>query len=128
MSAITTLSLKNHATTEVDFVPSKIDPQTGVVSYFTTASTYDGRSQATISVSLPRSGTSSSRVKVKGKVAVPIMDLVTGLKIDECIANFEFSMPKNSLLADRRDLRAYITDYLSDNVVIKAIENFESPY
>jgi len=37
-------------------------------------------------------------------------------------------MPKNSALATRRDLRAYVTDYLSDTLITKAIENFESPY
>lgn len=127
MAAITTLSLKNFATTEVDFVPSKIDSQTGVVSYATSSSSFDGRNLATISITLPK--TNSTRVKVKGKVAIPIMDTVYAeRKIDEVIASFEFSMPKNSTLATRRDLKAFLADYLTDSVVTKAIENFESPY
>ncbi|DAD49955.1 coat protein [ssRNA phage Esthiorhiza.1_13] len=127
MAAITTLSLKNFATTEVDFIPSRIDAQTGIASYNTSASSYDERSNATISITLPK--TNSTRVKVKGKVSIPVMDpVITTRRIDEVIATFEFSMPKNSTLGTRRDLRAYVADFLTDTVITKAVENFESPY
>lgn len=127
MAAIATLQLKNYATTETDFVPGKIDSQTGVVSYYTAGSSYDARSVATVSVTLPKVAT--GRIKVRGKVSIPVMDaVITTKKIDENLCSFEFSLPRTSTLTDRRNLKAYIADFLTDAVMTKAVEDFESPY
>lgn len=127
MAAITMLSLKNDNGDEVDFIPSKIDAQTGVVSYGTQAESFDRRSVATISVALPRS--SGTRVRVKGKVTIPVMDSLDNTKrVDEEIGTFEFSLSKNGSLETRRHLLAHIKDFVSDAVVSVAVANFESPY
>lgn len=127
MSAFAVLQLKNHAATEVDFGPAKIDPSTGVVTWLTAGASYDARSLATFSLQLPR--VNATRVKIKAKVAIPIMDaVITTKKVDELIANVELSIPKEALLADRRNLRAYITDFLVDTVMVKALEDFENVY
>jgi hypothetical protein len=57
------------------------------------------------------------------------MDTVdTTKKIDENIAEFEFSLSKKSTLLQRQDLRAALADFAIDTVIVKAIEDFESIY
>lgn len=127
MPALDTISLKNQATTEVVFAPANINPQTNVVSWLGAGTTFDARTGVTLSVTLPKNG--STRIRIRGKVSIPIMDpVITGKKLDECLANFEFSLPKISVLADRQNLRAYIADFLTDAVVVAAVENFEAVY
>jgi hypothetical protein len=127
MSAFATLSLKNQAGTEVNYSPADIDQKTGVARYLGAGAVYDERPQVTVSVSYP-SG-KGTKIRVRGKISFPVMDPVdTTKKVDEQLALFEFSLAKNSALASRQNLRAAIADFLTDTVVVKAIEDFESVY
>jgi hypothetical protein len=127
MPAFATLQLKDQSATERSFAPASINSATGVISWLRSGSTFDSRQSATLLVTLPK--TNTSRVKVRGKVSIPVMDPDTGLKkIDELIASFEISLPKNAGLPDRQDLRAYLADFLTDATVVAAVENFESVY
>jgi hypothetical protein len=125
MPAFSTLQLKNQAGTETSFSPTTIDPSTKVATWLGAGATLDARSQATHSVLLPTG--KGTRVRIKQKVTVPVLD-VDGVKVDELICNVEFSLPKNSALADRQNIRAYMADFLADPTVVAAIENFESVY
>lgn len=127
MSAFTTLQLKNQAATEVSYSPADIDPSTGVAKWLGAGASYDARPQVTLSVSYPKGN--SSKVKVRGKISVPIMDPMTATnKSDELIGTFELALPKVSTLLERQNLRASLTDFLADSVVVAAVENFESVY
>lgn len=127
MSAFATLNLKNQAGTEVAFAPAQIDPSTKIARWLASGSSYDAKPSAQIVVDLPKNG--STRIKVKGKVSIPVMDPIDASKrIDENLCAFEFSLSKTSVLLDRQNLRAHIADFLTDAVVVAAIEQFEAVY
>lgn len=127
MPAFAVLQLKNQAASEVSYQPADIDPATGVARWLGAGAVYDARTQVTSSVVYPK--TSGTKVRVKGKISVPLMDpLDATKKIDEAIATIEFAIPKGMALAARQDLRASIADLLIDNTIVKAIEEFESTY
>lgn len=127
MPAFANLSLKNQAAVEQVFAPANIDPSTKISTWLATGASFDAKPRATLSLSLPKSG--STRVKIVGKVSIPVMDpVVTTQKIDELIGTFEISLPKNATLLNRQDLRAMVADFLVDATVIAAVENFEAVY
>lgn len=127
MPAFANLSLKNQAATEVVYTPADIDPSTGVARYLGAGASFDARPQVTVSTSYPKGN--STKVKIKGKVVFPVMDAIdTTKKVDENIAQFEFSLSKGSALITRQDLRAALADFLVDPVCVTAVENFESVY
>lgn len=126
MPAFSTLNLKNQAAVETAFNPTTIDPSSKVATWLSAGSTLDNKSSASHSVLLPTG--KATRVRIKQKLLIPVIDSVTGLKIDDQMVNIEFSLPKNGALADRQNLRAFAADFLTDPVVVAAIENFESVY
>lgn len=127
MTQFVTLQLKNHAGTEVDYTVQGINYATGVAAWNAAGASYDASRFATFSIQQPT--LRSTRARVKLKLTLPIMDPVNPLrKIDELIGSVEFVLPKQSELADRRDLRAALADFLTDAVVVNAIEKFEAVY
>ncbi len=127
MPAFAALQLKNQAATEITYTPADIDPSNGVARWLGAGSVYDARAQVTASITYPKS--SGTKVRVKGKISVPLMDTVdTTKKVDEAIASFEIAVPKGMALLSRQDLRAALADFLVDTVVVKAVEDFESVY
>lgn len=126
MPSFATLNLKNQAGTETAFQPTTIDPSSKVATWLGAGASLDSKTQVSISTLLPTGR--ATRVRTKGKVVIPIIDSVTGLKIDEIICNVDFSIPKNSALSSRQDARAYMADFLTDTVIVNAVENFESVY
>jgi len=127
MTQFATLSLKNDAGTENNFTVQGINYTNGVANWSLTGGSYDASRAATFSLQQPTA--KSNRARVKIKVAIPIMDPINALrKVDEVIFNGEFVLPKQSSLADRKDLRAYVADFLTDAVIVNAVNNFESVY
>lgn len=127
MTQFTTLNLKDDSASEVAFTVEGINYQTNVASWVNVGSFYDESPRATFSLVPPTAR--ASRARVRAKVTIPIMDSVSGaIKVDELIANVEFVLPKNSNLNQRKNLRAFLVDFVNDNVVINAIQNFESVY
>lgn len=127
MTQFATLQLKNDAAIEVPFTVEGINYQTNVAAWVNAGVSYDASKRVTFSMISPTSR--STRARLRLKVAIPIMDpVLTTRKADELIANVELVLPKSSTLADRKDLRAYIADLLTDAVVTNAVNNFESVY
>jgi hypothetical protein len=127
MSAFSTVTLQDYATSNVAFEPADINPQTRVARWLADGASFDVRPSLTLNVAYP-SG-SATRIKVRGKVSLPIPDTTeTTLKDDEIITYFELSMPKDSSLANRRDALAYLRTALADAIVTSAVEDFESIY
>lgn len=127
MSAFATLNLKNQAATEVPFAPASIDPSNKVITWLGAGASYDAKPKATLLLNLPKAG--ASRVRIQGKVSIPVMDAIeTTKRIDENLATFDFSLSKNSTLLDRQNLRAHIADFLTDAVIVAMVEQFENVY
>lgn len=127
MTQLATLQLKNQAGTEVNYPVNGINYTNNVASWASAGASYDAKSVATFSLQQPTN--KSARARLRLKVTIPIMDAVqTTIKIDELIANVELVLPKSAVLADRQNLRAFIADFLTDTVVVNAVENFEGVY
>lgn len=127
MSAFATLTLQNNAAANVVFNPQSVDSQ-GVAKWMTSATSFDGKQAATLSVRLPKNG-QSSVVRVQGKVVIPVMDTVdTTKKVAECVGSFEFLLPKQATETQRLDLRKQIDTFIQNAVVTAAVQNLEAIY
>jgi hypothetical protein len=127
MTQLATLSLKNQAGTEVAFAVNGVNYTNNVASWAAAGASYDAKSVTSFSLTAPSA--KSTRARVRLKLSIPIMDAVNPLlKVDESLVNIEFVLPKRSILLDRQNLRAYAADFLTDAIVVAAIENFEGVY
>lgn len=126
MSAFATVALTNEAAATVNFTPLNLD-NTGVARWGTANSVYDAKSLLSMKVDLP-SG-KSTRIKVKQKLTIPVMDAVDAtLKIDELICNVEFSLPKSATQTQRLDMRKYAATLLAHAITTAAVDVFEGIY
>lgn len=76
--------------------------------------------------------------KVTAKVVTPVLEVTspstaTGIqpaptKAYDLFATVEFVLPERSTLAQRKDLLAYMKNFLAHSTVVNAIESFESVY
>lgn len=127
MSAFATLALTNNAAATVNFTPLSLDNSTGVAKWGTASSVFDGKSLVTMKVDLPTG--KSTRIKIKQKVSIPIMDTVNvNLKLDELICTIEISLPKTATQTQRLDLRKYADTLLLNAVTTSAVDLFEGIY
>jgi hypothetical protein len=139
MTAIAALTLADGQSTPVNhtFSPVNID-QSGVARWADRSGGIAlGYPVVTFSNKAP---TKTSRsYKVTAKVALPILEqtsasTATGIQPQptlayNLLANVEFVLPERSTLAQRKDLLAYLKNYLANAAVVTAaIENFESVY
>lgn len=126
MSAFAALSLQNEAAVAQTFNPASID-SSGVAKWLGTETTLDAKKSVTMSVSLPKNG--STVVRVKQRVTIPVMDAVdTTKKVGECYANVELVMPKIASSTNRLDLRKYVDQLVTNAVTTAAVTNFEAIY
>lgn len=126
MSTFASLALKsdNAGSTTETLTPR--NKENGVATWRKTGSVYDADYVATMSVG---TSNSSSVVRLKQKVVVPVMDPVaTTTKIGELIANVEFVLPKKSTSAQRVIHRNLVRTLIADAVTIAATESFEGIY
>lgn len=126
MTAFASLSLLNAALVAQTFNPTSID-SSGVAKWLGTETVFDGRKSVTMSVTLPKNG--SSVIRVKQKVTIPVMDTVdTTKKIGDLYANIEFVIPKQASLTARNDLQKFVDQLVVNAVTTAAVTGFESIY
>lgn len=126
MSAFAVLSLLNEAAVAQTFNPASID-SSGVAKWLGTESVLDAKKSVTMSVSLPKNGSTVARVKQR--IVIPIMDAVDATKkVGECYANIEMVLPKIASSTNRLDLRKYVDQLAINAVTTAAVTNFESIY
>lgn len=126
MAAFATLTLQNNAAANVVFNPQSIDGS-GVATYLTSDAVYDAKKKVTMSVSLPKNGSSVARIKQK--VMIPIMDTVdANLKVAEAYVTIEAVVPKIASETNRLDLRKLADTLLQNAVSTSAYQNLEAIY
>lgn len=126
MTAFAVLTLKNNATTDVAFQPQGID-SSGVAKWLGAGTVFDARYAVTMSVALPKNG--SSVVRIKQKVTIPVMDTVdTTVKVGDAYANIELVLPKLASATQILDLRAFCANLVNNAVTTAAVTNFEAIY
>lgn len=125
MTAFAVLSLANNAAAAQSFTPANISD--GVAKWMGTETILDGKKSVTMSVTHPKNG--SNVVRVRQRVAIPIMDAVnTSLKVAEAYADITIVLPKQATLTNRLDLRAYTQNLLANAVSTAAFTDFEAIY
>lgn len=126
MTAFAALTLKNNALADVAFNPTGIDTK-GVATWLDANGVYDAKSKVTMSVTLPSA--TSQVIRVKQRVAIPIMDPVnTTLKVAEAYVSIEFVLPKKASLTQRLDLRKHAETLISNAVTTAAATSLEGIY
>lgn len=126
MAAFATLTLQNNAAANVVYNPQAIDSE-GVAQWGTTATVFDAREKATLSVRLPKNG--SNVVRVTGKLSIPVMDTVdTTKKVSECLGSFELVLPKQATETQRLNLRKQLDTFIANAIVTSAVQSFEGIY
>jgi hypothetical protein len=137
MGAFATITLNNGESTPVahDFDPNTL---TGTVSTF--ADRVDGISvgypNITILTSVPSK--TSRLYKVRAKIVLPVLETVTAstyngitpapTKAYDLTAVVEFFIPERSTLAQRKDIRAYMSNFLAHAVMTDLVETQETIY
>lgn len=126
MSAFAALSLQNNAAVAQTFNPQSIDAA-GVSIWLGTETVLDAKKKVTMSVSLPKNGSTVSRVKQR--ITVPVMDAVDPTKkVAEAYVDTVFVLPKQASETVRLDLRKYADQLLTNAVTTAAVQNLEAIY
>lgn len=126
MTAFANLVLADSAAANQTFTPAAID-SSGVAKWLDNNAVFNAKRAVTMSVSYPSA--SGSVVRVKQKVSIPVMDTVdTTKQVGECIASLELVLPKVATLTQRKDLKAFAANLLTNAVSTAAVESFESIY
>jgi hypothetical protein len=127
MTQFASLTLKDKDAADVVFAANAINYQTGVANWRNAGTSFDVSPSVTFSMSLPTA--KSTRFRVKGKVVVPVPDLVqTSVKIDEIIMNLDFSIPKSATLAQRSNALAFVQTYLTNTIMSAAVSSLNGVY
>lgn len=139
MTAIAALTINDGQSTPLahTFSPVNID-QSGVARWADRSSGVAlGFPTVTFSQKVPNKA--SRAYKVNAKVVIPVLEqtsasTATGIQpaptlAYNLLANVEMVLPERSTLQQRKDLLAYLRNYLANAAVITAaVENFESVY
>lgn len=138
MSAIASMTINDGAATPVahTFAPVNID--SAGVAKWADRSGGIALGYPVISESLRTPNKASRNYKAMFKVVVPVLEVTspstsTGIqpaptKAYDLIATVEIVMPERSSLQERKNLSAYVKNFLANANVTNAIENFESVY
>lgn len=126
MAAFAALSLQNNAAVAQTFNPQSKDAQ-GVSVWLGTETVLDAKKKVTMSVNLPKNGSTVTRVKQR--VLIPIMDSVdTSKKIAEAYADVVYVLPKQASETVRLDLRKFIDQLTLAAVTTAAVQNYEDVF
>ena len=139
MSAIAPIVINDGQSTPVahTFAPVTIDAQ-GVAKWADRATGISVGFPG-LSYSLKNPSGQSRSYKMTAKVTLPVLEqtspsTATGIQpaptvAYNCIANIELVLPERSTLADRKNLIAFVRNYLANAAVITAgVENYETVY
>lgn len=127
MTQLADLVIVDYAAANQTFVVQNVDYATGVATWGLAGASYDASTLATFSLKIP--SRASTRTRIKARIVIPIMDpVMTTKKIDECIAEVSFSLPKTATSVQRQNSRAFIRNFLSDNVIVNAVNTSQGVY
>lgn len=143
MTAIAALTINDGAATPVAHTFSPVDIQNGVAKWADRIGgiaigfpTVSYRLRQPIGTSKVSSGDRVYRLSLK--VSTPVLEVSsastgTGIqpaptKAYEPYANIELVLPERSTLQQRKDLLAYVKNYLANAVVTQGVENFEAVF
>lgn len=137
MAAVGNITINNGAATPVakTFNPSVV--QSDLVSYQDrSGGIVLGFPEISIGNRMPSKNANS--YKVTARVKIPVLEqtspsTATGIQPAPTLAytligNVELVMPSRCTLAERKDLLAFVKNFLANAAITTAVENFEMPY
>lgn len=138
MSAIAALTLADGASTPVNhtFSPVNID-QAGVAKW---ADRSGGIALGfpVVSLSLRTPSKTSRNFRLTAKVVTPVLEVTspstsTGIQPAPTLAynvtaNVDIVLPERTTVQQRKDLAAFLKNFLANAVITNAVENFENVY
>lgn len=138
MTAIAALTLADGQTTPVNHTFNPVNIDNAGIAKWADRSGGIALGFPIVSFSM-RSPTSSSRAyKVTAKVVTPVLEVTSPSTASgiqpaptlayNLIATVDLVLPERSTLGQRKDLLAYLKNYLANAVMTAAVENFESIY
>lgn len=137
MSAIAALTLADGQATPANHTFNPVTIDSGVAKWADRASGIAlGFPTVTFSMRNPSKG--SRAYKVSAKVVTPILEVTspstsTGIQpaptlAYNLLATVELVFPERSTQAQRKDLIAYLKNYLASSVITSAVNDFEAVY
>lgn len=138
MTAIAALTLADGQATPVNHTFSPVTIDSAGVAKYSDRSGGIALGYSTITLSL-RQPTKDSRVyKVMAKIVTPVLEQTsastsTGIqpaptKAYDLTATVEILLPERSTLSQRKDLLAYLKNFMANAVMSSAVQDFESVY
>lgn len=125
MSAFLPLTLVNNAAVNVVF--SQTSNKDGIAMWHSSDAVYDAKKVVTMSLALPRQGSTVARIKQK--IVIPVMDTVdVTKKVSEAYIFIETVLPKNASETVRMDTNAYARSLLSNAVSTAAFQSLQGVY
>ncbi len=133
MPAIGTITINNGAATPVahNFDPVNIN---GDVAYWADRSGGVPSGYPKIDLSMRDPSTAARVYRVQGDVILPTVAdgsnpaVAAGTVLYETRAQFTFFLPERSTLQERKDILAYVKNYLAHAVVTAVVQNLEHVY
>jgi len=133
MAAISALVLADGQATPVNktFTPQDC---TSALATWTDRSSGIGLGMPSVTLALVQSKDTN---KVTGKVSIPVMEVISGSDAGytpaprvayTSIGKFELVLPNRGTLQNRKDVSAFLKNFLSNAAVTKAVEEFERPF
>lgn len=138
MSAIASMTLADGQATPANhtFAPVGIDQAS--VAKWADRATGIALGFPTVSFSLRSPSKGSRNFRLTAKVVSPVLEVTspstsTGIQpaptlAYNLIANVDIVLPERSTIAQRKDLIAYLKNYLATTTIQNAVENFEQVY
>lgn len=80
---------------------------------------------------------SGQTTRIKAKVSLPVLETISGdaggytarpQVAYVCLGTVDFAFPERSTLQNRKDVAAFVRNFLANAVVTKAVEEFERPF
>lgn len=124
MPAIAALTLNNHAAVATSFIPLNTDSN-GVSTFMTSEAVFDARKKVTAGVSLPKTGSSVSRLRYR--VSVPVLD-IQNVKIGEVLVDVNAVIPKVASATDSLNALAFVKSLMSQAAITAAFDHQEGFY
>lgn len=133
MSAISNVVLADGQATPVNktFIPMDC---TSALATWTDRSSGIGLGMPSVTMSVSQG---TENINVNAKVSLPVMEVISGADAGytpspkvayTVIGKVQFALPARSTLQNRKDIQAFVKNFLLNANITKAVEEFERPY
>lgn len=138
MTAIAALTLADGQATPVNHTFSPVGIDSASIAKWADRSGGIALGFPTVTFSIRQPSKASRNYKVTAKVVTPVLEVTspstaTGIqpaptKAYDLLVSMDFVLPERSTQAQRKDLLAFVKNYLASSVITSAVQDFEAVY